>query len=75
MEIATEKMALQRAIREVGTAARLAELLGVTGQAVGQWDRVPAERVLAVERATDGKVLRTELRPDLYPPDELAEAS
>ena len=44
--------------------------LGVSQAAVSQWLRkVPAERVLAIERATDGKVTRHELRPDLYPID------
>ncbi len=28
---------------------------------------VPAERVLEIEAATEGKVTRHELRPDLYP--------
>jgi pyruvate,orthophosphate dikinase len=59
--------ALDRAINEAGGVAALARAINVTSQAVSQWDRVPAERVLAVETATQGKVSRHHLRPDLYP--------
>ncbi|MDX2224926.1 MAG: pyruvate, phosphate dikinase [Rhodospirillaceae bacterium] len=59
--------ALERAITEAGGVAALARAINVTPQAVSQWDRVPAERVLAVETATAGKVSRHDLRPDLYP--------
>lgn len=48
-----------------GTVA-LARALGVTSQAISQWARIPAERVLEVERVTG--VSRHLLRPDLYPP-------
>ena len=44
----------------------LARELGITHGAVFQWDRVPAERVIDVERITG--IPREELRPDLYPP-------
>jgi DNA-binding transcriptional regulator YdaS (Cro superfamily) len=59
--------ALQRAINELGGVKQLAEAIGVSGPAISQWGRVPSERVIAVERATGGKVSRQELRPDLYP--------
>ena len=59
--------ALERAITEAGGTAALARSINVTPQAISQWDRVPAERALAVEQATGGKVTRHELRPDLYP--------
>ncbi len=59
--------ALERAITQVGGVAALARAINVTPQAVSQWDRVPAERALAVEKATDGKISRHDLRPDLYP--------
>ena len=57
------------AIQAAGNKARLADLVGVSRQCVGQWSRVPAERVLQIERLTG--VSRTILRPDLYP-DEAA---
>ena len=61
------KEALERAIKRAGGVAALAAPLGITAQAVSQWDEVPPLRVIAVERATG--VSRSELRPDLYPPE------
>ncbi len=62
---------LERAIGIVGNAERLAELVGVTPQAVSKWrrTRVPAERVRAIEEATGGAVARAELRPDIFGAD------
>ena len=55
---------LRRALVALPTT-KLAVELGITHSAVSQWRRVPAERVLAVERLTG--VSRHDLRPDLYP--------
>lgn len=60
-----KKEALKRAVENVGGQAKFARLIGVTAQAVSQWDEVPPLRVLAVERVSG--VSRNELRPDLYP--------
>ena len=57
--------ALKRAIEAVGGLSGLAKPLGITEQAVSQWDEVPPLRVLAVEQVSG--VPRHELRPDLYP--------
>ncbi|MGR4042875.1 Cro/CI family transcriptional regulator [Pseudomonas sp. 910_21] len=60
--------AIQKAATAAGGQSALARSLKVTPQAVQKMcasGRVPAERVLAIERLTG--VLRTELRPDLYP--------
>lgn len=57
--------ALKRAVDNVGGQTKFARLIGVTAQAVSQWDEVPPLRVLAVERVSG--VSRSELRPDLYP--------
>ena len=57
--------ALRRAIEAAGGLAGLAKPLGITEQAVSQWDEVPPLRVLAVERVSG--VPRHELRPDIYP--------
>lgn len=67
------KEPIAKAIAASGSAVRLASGLGITSQAVGQWKKVPAERVLDVERITG--VSRHELRPDLYPPPIAAPAS
>jgi DNA-binding transcriptional regulator YdaS (Cro superfamily) len=61
---------IDRACAAVGGASTLAELLGIKPPSVSEWKtrgRVPAERVLEIERVTKGAVSRHELRPDLYP--------
>lgn len=51
--------------------AVFAKRVGVTQGMVWQWlrgvRRVSAEKVLTIEEATNGKVSRHEIRPDLYP--------
>jgi DNA-binding transcriptional regulator YdaS (Cro superfamily) len=72
---------LERAIRAVGSQAALAKAIGVKPQHVWNWlnrdRRIPAEAVLAIEAATKDKngrpkVLRHDLRPDLYPEKDAA---
>lgn len=65
-----------------GSAAELARRLTrlaiargyrpITRAGVAQWQKCPSERVLDVERATESKVTRYDLRPDLYPRNEAA---
>lgn len=55
---------LDRAIQMAGGVAALARQLGIRQPSVSNWNRVPAERVAAVEAATG--VSRVHLRPDLY---------
>lgn len=54
---------------EETTQAELADDLKVTQGAISQWlsSRIPAERVLQIEKATNFAVKRHEMRPDLYP--------
>lgn len=59
------KEALDRAIKAVGGLAGLATPLGISMQAISQWEEVPPLRVLAVERVSG--ISRHDLRPDLYP--------
>lgn len=56
---------IRDAADKIGGMSELARRLGITRSAVHQWDRIPAKRVLEVERETN--VSRHELRPDLYP--------
>jgi DNA-binding transcriptional regulator YdaS (Cro superfamily) len=65
MKRATPAPIIRHAAQKIGGMAELARRLGTTRQAVWQWRRIPAERVLDIERAT--RVPRHELRPDLYP--------
>ncbi|WP_024515233.1 molecular chaperone TorD family protein [Bradyrhizobium sp. Tv2a-2] len=55
---------LERAIDAAGGVARLARKMGIAQPSVSNWNRVPAQRVIAVESATG--VSRRVLRPDLY---------
>lgn len=52
-----------------GLITAIALEAGVTHGAVSQWlrTRIPAERVLVVERVTG--IDRADIRPDLYPPE------
>jgi len=59
---------LSEAIRAVGGVSELARRIGIAQPSVSNWQRIPAERVLAVEAATG--VGRAVLRPDLYGDDQ-----
>ena len=57
----------KRIVDHFGSKRKLAEALGVKPQSVQKWDRqIPAERVLEIERLTDGDVTRFEIRPDVF---------
>jgi TorA maturation chaperone TorD len=55
---------LDRAIDAAGGVAQLARKIGISQPSVSNWNKVPAERVIAVETATG--ISRNQLRPDLY---------
>jgi TorA maturation chaperone TorD len=61
---------LEEAIRAVGSVSELARRIGISQPSVSNWDRVPAERVVAVEAITS--IPRAVLRPDLYSGTETA---
>lgn len=58
---------LNEAIVAAGGNSKLAAALGISSQAVSNWNNCPAERVLDVERLTG--VSRYRLRPDVFGPD------
>lgn len=66
--------ALKGSVEIVGSQSAFARLCGVSQTAVWKWlqsgKRLPAEHVLAVEAETG--VSRHLLRPDIYPPAEVA---
>lgn len=55
---------LERAIKAVGGVGALARALGISQPSVSNWSRIPAERLLEVERVSG--IGRHLLRPDLY---------
>jgi DNA-binding transcriptional regulator YdaS (Cro superfamily) len=55
---------LKKAIEKAGGPAALARALNIKSQAISQWDRVPAARVLQVERLSGFS--RYDLRPDVF---------
>jgi len=55
---------IEKAIRKAGGLRALARALGITHQAIMQWDKMPAHRILQIEAATG--VPRELLRPDFY---------
>lgn len=57
---------LDAAAQLVGGRGALAQLLGVSIAAVGNWKSrgVPLEHCVPIERATEGAVTRRDLRPD-----------
>lgn len=56
---------LAKCAEAAGGIARLADALGMKHQSFYSWKRIPAERVLELERVTG--ISRHVLRPDLYP--------
>ncbi|WP_183507899.1 transcriptional regulator [Methylobacterium brachythecii] len=61
---------LERAIEAAGGPKALGVAIGISSQAISQWQVCPPLRVLEVERASG--VSRHDLRPDLYPSAALA---
>jgi TorA maturation chaperone TorD len=64
MEVHVRDAGLTRAIEAAGGVAQLARKIGIAQPSISNWDKVPAQRVIAVEVATG--VSRKILRPDLF---------
>lgn len=60
--------AIRRAIKAVGSAAKLGRVIGCTPSNIFQWKRCPDHRAEAVSNATGGLVSMSDLRPDLWKP-------
>lgn len=61
---------IEKIIEAGGGVVSLAAKLKISKGAVSQWNRVPAGRVLDVERITG--IPRHNIRPDFYPVKEVA---
>ncbi|UPG86826.1 helix-turn-helix domain-containing protein [Luteibacter aegosomatis] len=60
---------IDRVIEIVGGQEKLASILAIKSPSISGWrmrNRVPAERCIAIERATNGIVTRYDLRPDVF---------
>jgi TorA maturation chaperone TorD len=62
---------LVEAIRMAGGVSELARRIGISQPSVSNWERIPADRVGAVEAATG--IDRAALRPDLFAADAVDE--
>jgi DNA-binding transcriptional regulator YdaS (Cro superfamily) len=58
------KRGVKLAVDAIGGHRKLGRLLGISHQAIGHWEYVPAERLIEIEILTG--VPREEMRPDLY---------
>lgn len=68
----TKKRAVKEAVSRAGGLTKLGRILGITPQAVEQWDQIPVGQVLKIEKALG--IPRHEQRPDFYPPPSGAAA-
>lgn len=66
MVVVSEEMAagLERAVEAAGNRTRMAIALGLNPSSVSRWTKVPAERILDIEKLFG--VPRATLRPDLF---------
>lgn len=67
---AMDTNALDKACQIVGSQNNLAARLGIRCASISGWRRrgkVPTDRCLDIERATDGQVTCFDLRPDKFP--------
>jgi DNA-binding transcriptional regulator YdaS (Cro superfamily) len=58
---------LASVIEAGGGPSELGRRLGIASQSISEWRRVPADRVIDIERITG--IPRSVLRPDLHPPE------
>jgi len=65
---------IKKAINLLGSQTLLAKEVGVSQPAIHKWlhgsNLVSPRFVLLIEQATEGKVTRYELRPDIYPVEQ-----
>ena len=67
---------IENAIAEFGTEAKLAKAAGVTQPAINEAKRkgrIGYRLALGISRATEGRVSKHDLRPDIWPRQDAAE--
>lgn len=64
--------ALKRAIELAGGSSAVASRFNIKRQSVEGWEICPPTRVIGLEELTWGKVTRHQLRPDIYPREQMA---
>ena len=74
--MATIRQLIENAIAEFGTEAKLAKAAGVTQPAINeakQKGRVGHRLALGISRATEGRISKYDLRPDIWSRRDAAE--
>lgn len=69
----TSKKALEKLVALCGGQSALAKKIKISQQSISEWllkGKVPAHRVIQLEKAVNGAVARYDLRPDIYPREE-----
>lgn len=64
---------LVRLLKLAGGPTALARRIFITPEAVMQWERVPATRVMACCEAVGWRMLPHQLRPDVCPPPRITQ--
>ena len=59
-------MDIKEIIKLSGGAVAVANLFGITSQAVSQWSQVPINRVFELEKHLDSKITAAQMRPDIF---------
>jgi DNA-binding transcriptional regulator YdaS (Cro superfamily) len=63
-------MDLKKYVDNCGSQSEAAEIIGCTQGMISHWltgrNRMTAEKAIEIEMATDGLVLRHDLRPDIF---------
>lgn len=70
--------AIEKAVAEAGGRTALARLIGVTPQMVQRWcagTQVSVTSAMAIHEALNGKVTKSQLRPDVWPPRKRRESA
>jgi len=62
----TDKQIVEMVVSKAGGMRPLGRALNINYQAIQQWHRIPADRLVAIEEAIG--IPREQMRPDLYRP-------